>query len=306
MNAILNRPVLKRLSVAVVAIAACTALMMGASAMETASATKPACVIVLMQSVGFEHQVVKARDDGGSVVEDIWRQLDAANDSFTCEYARDAAVLTPEKLAQTDVLVFYTTGKLPIPGGAAALAAWVKAGGKLLGIHCATDTLKGDPDFTPLINGAFDGHPWTQNHVVTVKPHDPENPLVAMYAQQRTFKEEIYQFKSHEPTRSRVHMSLDMELTELKKPYHVPICWTHEMGRGGVFYTSLGHREDIWTSQAFQQHLTAGMSWLLGQLEVDSKPDPSLHARETMLAKRAAEKQQQQQQQQQSQAKPGQ
>lgn len=293
MNAILNRPALKRLSVALAAIGVMTTLLMGASAMEKSAAAKPAHVIVLMQSVGFEHDVVKARDDGGSVVEDVWRKLDAANDTFTCDYIRDAAALTKETLADTDVLVFYTTGKLPIPGGAAALAAWVKSGGKLLGIHCATDTLKDDPDFTPLINGTFDGHPWTADTIVTVKPHDAKDPLVTMYDQNRTFKEEIYQFKNHEPTRSRVHMSLDMEKTERKKPYHVPICWTHEMGQGRVFYTSLGHREDIWQSAAFQQHLTAGMNWLLGQIEVDSKPDPALHAREMLIAKRAVAEQQQ-------------
>lgn len=293
MNAMLNRSVQGRLSVAVLVSGGLTLLLlMGAQAMAEASAKKtPAKVIVLMQSVGFEHQVVKARPDGGSVVEDVWRKLDAAEDAFVCEYSRDAKILTREKLAETDVLVLYTTGKLPIPGGPAALAAWVKAGGKLLGIHCATDTLKDDPDFTPLINGTFDGHPWNWDTVVTVKPHDPQNPLVKMYDKNRTFAEEIYRIKNHEPTRSRVHMSLDMELTELKKPQHIPICWTHQMEKGRVYYTSLGHRQDIWESDAFQEHLTAGMLWLLGKIEIDTTPDPSLHARETMLAKRAFEAQ---------------
>jgi type 1 glutamine amidotransferase len=56
---------------------------------------------------------------------------------------------------------------------------------------------------------------------------------------------------------------------------------------GRVFYTSLGHREDIWdptwdgkggrknspeTAKAFQQHLLGGIKWALGLEKGDAKP----------------------------------
>ena len=31
-----------------------------------------------------------------------------------------------------------------------------------------------------------------------------------------------------------------------KTPGHFPVSWCHAYGQGRVFYTSLGHREDIW------------------------------------------------------------
>ena len=40
-----------------------------------------------------------------------------------------------------------------------------------------------------------------------------------------------------------------------------------------MFYTSLGHREDVWTSKRFQQILLGGLSWVLGRLEADITPN---------------------------------
>ena len=43
--------------------------------------------------------------------------------------------------------------------------------------------------------------------------------------------------------------------------------------RQALQYTSLGHREDVWTSKLFQQILLGGLSWALGQLEADITPN---------------------------------
>ncbi|MGI6417442.1 MAG: ThuA domain-containing protein [Thermoguttaceae bacterium] len=32
-----------------------------------------------------------------------------------------------------------------------------------------------------------------------------------------------------------------------------PATWAKMDGRGRVFYTSMGHREDVWTNKTFQQ-----------------------------------------------------
>ena len=54
--------------------------------------------------------------------------------------------------------------------------------------------------------------------------------------------------------------------------------WCKNYGKGRVFYTSLGHREDIWDadptlkdrkndpaiSKAYQQHVLGGIEWALG------------------------------------------
>lgn len=52
-----------------------------------------------------------------------------------------------------------------------------------------------------------------------------------------------------------------------------PCTWARMHGHGRVFYTSLGHREDVWSSRIFQQVLLGGLSWALARLEADITPN---------------------------------
>jgi uncharacterized protein len=44
-------------------------------------------------------------------------------------------------------------------------------------------------------------------------------------------------------------------------------------GQGRVFYTSMGHREDIWTNPTFQAVLTGGLNWALRRVDADVSPN---------------------------------
>jgi hypothetical protein len=44
-------------------------------------------------------------------------------------------------------------------------------------------------------------------------------------------------------------------------------------GKGRVFYTALGHREDVWLNPAFQEMLLGGLNWALGRVEADVTPN---------------------------------
>jgi type 1 glutamine amidotransferase len=52
-----------------------------------------------------------------------------------------------------------------------------------------------------------------------------------------------------------------------------PSTWARMYGRGRVFYTSLGHREDVWANKLFQQLVLGGLSWALGRVEADITPN---------------------------------
>jgi type 1 glutamine amidotransferase len=45
----------------------------------------------------------------------------------------------------------------------------------------------------------------------------------------------------------------------------------HEKGR--VFYTSLGHREDVWSGAIFEQIVLGGLAWALGRVQADITPN---------------------------------
>lgn len=42
------------------------------------------------------------------------------------------------------------------------------------------------------------------------------------------------------------------------------LAWVHEYGKGRVFYTALGHREEVWQDPRFQQHVIGGLRYMFG------------------------------------------
>lgn len=56
-----------------------------------------------------------------------------------------------------------------------------------------------------------------------------------------------------------------------RPPFPATWCRMHEKGR--VFYTSMGHREDVWSNLLFQQILMGGLSWALGDVQAAIPPN---------------------------------
>jgi uncharacterized protein len=42
------------------------------------------------------------------------------------------------------------------------------------------------------------------------------------------------------------------------------IAWVHDYGKGRVFYTALGHREQVWEDPRFQEHILGGLRYMFG------------------------------------------
>jgi type 1 glutamine amidotransferase len=51
-----------------------------------------------------------------------------------------------------------------------------------------------------------------------------------------------------------------------------PVAWTNRSGQGRMFYTSLGHREDVYLNPLYQGHLIGGIKWALGLENGDDTP----------------------------------
>lgn len=52
-----------------------------------------------------------------------------------------------------------------------------------------------------------------------------------------------------------------------------PCTWARMHGKGRVYYTSLGHREDVWSSKIFEELVLGGLSWALGLAQADTTPN---------------------------------
>ena len=200
-----------------------------------------------------------------------------------------AVAFSPESLAQFDGVVFVsTTGELPIPDLGAFLK-WIQDGHAFIGIHAASDTLKSSDAYVEMIGGHFAGHPWTAKGEHGFVNHDPTHPVVKMFPERFRWKDEIYQYgPRYKPENVRVLLSIDMAASTPKNPWHVPVSWVRDYGRGRVFYTNLGHNNETWSDDAFQKHLTEGTAWALGRFDAPSKANPSIQAAEYLRSVVAA------------------
>ncbi|NBQ54254.1 MAG: hypothetical protein EBU49_11830, partial [Proteobacteria bacterium] len=52
-----------------------------------------------------------------------------------------------------------------------------------------------------------------------------------------------------------------------------PNSWARLEGKGRVWYTSMGHREDVWTNPVFRTILTGGVRWACGDLKAEVPPN---------------------------------
>jgi len=235
-------------------------------------------MLFITQSKGFKHGSVNRKDPNGLAPSEVSvTELGKESGLFDVECTQDAAVLTPEKLKELDVVMFYTTGKLPIsPENFTAFEDWLKSGKAMIGTHSATDTFGDFRPYFSLINGTFDGHPWNAGETCAFTNHEPGHVTAKMLGEAFQFKDEIYQYRNYDPKAVRVIYSLDMAKCKTKAPYHVPVSWVREHGKGRLFYTNLGHNEGTWANPLFKQHLLAGIRWALGLEEGPATPNPEL------------------------------
>jgi type 1 glutamine amidotransferase len=189
--------------------------------------------------------------------------------------AESTGKIDKETLKNFDVVLFFTTGNPMTSEQTKDLVEWVKAGGAFAGTHCATDTLYGDAAYGHLIGGYFSGHPAIQT--IKVKVDDPKHPAAAAFEDGQDYRDEMYvfglkgQFKEQPYDRKKVNVilsiapgSLDLQKTAPRPDGDYAIAWSRVEGKGRVFYTSFGHRQEVWKDERFQKHLFGGLTWALG------------------------------------------
>jgi len=259
-----------------------------------ADASKPKRKILFFtRSQGYEHDVVKRKDGKPAPAEKILADLGASH-GFDVTATKDGRVFTADNLAQYDVIFFETTGDLTEPGGdgqppmtkegKAALLAAIEGGKGFAGSHCASDTFHSpgvdrfelagarmDPYIT-MLGGEFISHGVQQKSDMIVIDH--KFPGFEKLPDKFNLHEEWYSLKDFAKD---LHVLLVQTtqgmIGELYQRPNYPATWARKYGKGRVFYTSMGHREDVWTNPTFQSVLLGGLSWAAGNVEADVTPN---------------------------------
>jgi len=282
--------------------------LMLAAGILPAQAQTPKRVLVVTTTVGFRHSSIPT-------AETILAELGEKSGAFTVDYARVdiydpqfkgadgkpdkakyfpavkevlAEKMSPAALKNYDAVIFAsTTGDLPLPDKEGFLD-WIKSGNGFVGIHAAADTFDktgdypGYPPYIEMLGAEFKTH----GAQVSVEAINQDKDCAACGHLPATWTvfDEIYQFKNFD--RAKVHGLLTMDKhPNNKTPGDYPIAWIKPYGKGRVFYTSLGHREDMWdpnakgehknspeVAAAYQQHVLGGIKYALGLEKCDDKP----------------------------------
>jgi hypothetical protein len=256
------------------------------------SSSKKRRVLFFTKSSGYEHAVVKREGDALALAERVLTDLGARH-GFDVVATKDGSVFTPAGLDAYDAVFFYTTGDLTTagtdknppmsPDGKAALFEAISNGKGFLGSHCATDTFHSpgegraeqpiderDP-YIQMIGGEFIVHGKQQESRIEVADNAfPATKGLNDY----TLLDEWYALKNFAPDLHvlLVQQTQGMEGAMYHRPAY-PATWARRHGKGRVFYTSMGHRDDVWTNPLFQQVLLGAISWATGNVEADVTPN---------------------------------
>lgn len=232
-------------------------------------------ILFFSPSFGFRHSVVQRPTTGELAhAERVLKEF-AGKAGYEVHVSQDCNDLNnPDAYKQYAAIVLYTTGNPPIHRD--GLLKYLRDGGALIGIHTATDTFHSDggcgpkwPEYVRTIGGAFRTH--GEQRKVAIKVEDRDNPATKALPADWQILDEIYLFRDFSRDNCHVLLSIDTEkmkdadlaALQMKKGEDYPVAWTREEGKGRVFYTSLGHREDVWTNPVWQNHLLGGMAWAL-------------------------------------------
>ncbi len=264
----------------------------------TSGAVEPCRVLFFSKSSGYEHDVIRWNKARTSHAETVIAQL-AKKYNWTVTFSKDGRLFTEEQIDQFDTIVFYTTGDLtregndgfpPMPaGGKAVLLAAIAAGKGFVGIHCASDTFHspGNEDIGParfrndgastdrfiqMLGGEFIKHGRQQHgRLICV---DRTFPGMEQVPEPFAPFEEWYSLKNFASDLHviQVQETRGMKGREYDRPPY-PATWARLHGEGRVFYSSMGHRQDIWTNPAFQSVLAGGVNWASRLVDADVTPN---------------------------------
>jgi type 1 glutamine amidotransferase len=238
------------------------------------------------KSAGFEHSVVKREGDRLAHSERILTEVFARHGiELIC--TKDGGMITAENLSKFDTVLSYTSGNLLEPGtdkfaaiseeGFAQLLEWIRSGGGFIGIHASTDSNRAEQptEYTKLIGGAFQSH--GQQEYATVKVVDPTFPAMrGLPVDFRMIDEWYVHNQVNAAGTMHVLMTLEtgaMEQEMYNKVPTMPITWCSNYGKGRVFYTALGHREDVWEMPMVQGMILKAYEWTRGQVPGDASPN---------------------------------
>jgi len=233
----------------------------------------------------YEHAVVRRKGEELSLSErtlvDIGKKI-----GLEVECAKDGRVFDGN-LDQYDGFALYgydltrdNPSRTPAvsPAGKHQLLSAIGRGKGFIGFHSAIIAdrhLRERGEFDPLsamIGGVSLGHGKQQEATMSIA--SPRFPGVQDLGESFTLHEEWHALTNFADD---LHVILSQETNQMKGPRYerprFPATWARMHGKGRVFYTSMGHRGDVWSHEIFRQIVLGALTWTTGGVDADVTPN---------------------------------
>ena len=135
------------------------------------------------------------------------------------------------------------------------------------------DAFRDSVDYQFLCGGQWVAHP---GNIIDYKVDltKPDDPIIAGL---KSFEHRSEQYYMHVDPANEVLATTTF--TGEHAPWIdgvvMPVVWKRMHGKGRVFYTSMGHREDVWENPLYQGLLIGAMNWATGKVEASVEPNVS-------------------------------
>lgn len=208
----------------------------------------------------------------------------AKSEGWTIVPTENAAIFNSEDLAKFDLIIWNNvSGDVFTAEQREAFQSHMEAGGQFLGIHASG----GDREYQwqwrrqKLIQTQFVSHPnipHFQDATLTVEDqaHLATRHLPADWRQ----NDEWYTFETSPRDTVNVLVSIDEDSynpstwmfgRDLTMGDH-PMIWHHNVGKGRVFYSALGHQASSYSDENYRKLLLEASKWLLDK-PVEAAPE---------------------------------
>ena len=217
-------------------------------------------ILVFSKTAAFKHKSIPVGIEFLSKM--------ASNNHWKISFSTDATDFTVDNLFKYNTLVFLnTSGNLFDEDQKQALKTYMASGRGFVGIHAASDTEKEWDWYGEMVGAVFSNHPKIQKATLNINkavPHPATNELKAI----ESFTDEWYNFKKPVGKHVTVLASLDESSYEGQRMgMEHPISWYHLYDGGRVFYTGLGHTNEVYTDSRFYKHIEGAILWAANKEE---------------------------------------
>ena len=178
-------------------------------------------------------------------------------------YTDNLKDLNDDYLNKFDALILFANQDSIAAPQEKALLKYVASGHGLVALHCASWCFRNSPEFVKMVGGQFWRHKMDS---IRIKNEMPGHLALKDFPGIKTV-DETYLHSKLQPDNIVLQSRIIGPEQAKDKPgaSTEPYTWIRTYGKGNVFYTAYGHDERTWDTEGFQQLVTQGILYAVGE-----------------------------------------